>query len=98
MNIRPGGCRRERLGRRSNRLPAVPVYEYLCRTCDTRFDARRSMENAGSPIDCPDGHDDTVRMLSVFASVGRSSASASPAPSPAFGSGGGCGAGCACAH
>lgn len=75
----------------------MPVYEYLCKACDTRFEARRSMGDAGSPIDCPDGHPDTVRMLSVFASVGRSSAAASPAgPLPA--PGGGCGAGCACAH
>ena len=75
----------------------MPVYEYLCRTCDSHFEARRTMGEAGAPIDCPDGHPDTVKTLSVFASVGRSaSAGASgPAPGPA---GGGCGAGCACAH
>ncbi len=73
----------------------MPVYEYVCRTCDQRFEVRRSMSEASAPIDCPDGHADTTRMLSVFASVGRS-AGASPAPMagpPA----GGCGAGCACA-
>jgi putative FmdB family regulatory protein len=76
-------------------LSVVPVYEYVCRTCDSRFEARRSMGEAGLPIDCPDGHPDTARLLSVFASVGRSSGGA-PAPSsgPPVG---GCGAGCACA-
>lgn len=74
----------------------MPVYEYLCRTCDTRFEARRSMTESAAPIDCPDGHDDTTRLLSVFASVGRS-AGAGPGPVAAP-VGGGCGAGCACGH
>jgi putative FmdB family regulatory protein len=69
----------------------MPVYEYLCRTCDTRFEARRPMGEAGAPIDCPAGHDDTTRLLSVFASVGRGSASPAPTASP------GCGPGCVCA-
>jgi putative FmdB family regulatory protein len=72
----------------------MPVYEYLCRTCDTRFDARRPMRDAGSPIDCPDGHADTTRLLSVFASVGRGLES----PAPQAGAGGGCGPGCACVN
>jgi len=76
-------------------VSAVPVYEYMCRTCDSRFEARRSMQDASAPIDCPDGHADTTRMLSVFASVGRAGAPAAAAAPPAgFG---GCGAGCACA-
>jgi putative FmdB family regulatory protein len=76
----------------------MPVYEYLCRTCDTRFEARRSMTESAAPIDCPDGHGDTTRLLSVFASVGRS-AGAAGGPTPMSAPvGGGCGAGCACAH
>lgn len=73
----------------------MPVYEYVCRTCETRFEARRSMGEAGDPIACPEGHVETTRLLSAFASVGRASGS-SPAPvaGPPVG---GCGAGCACA-
>lgn len=67
----------------------MPVYEYLCRACETRFDARRPMSEASAPIDCPEGHPDTIRLLSVFASLGG--------PEPAPVSGGGCGPGCACA-
>lgn len=79
----------------------MPLYEYLCRICDTRFEARRAMSDAGSPIDCPAGHSDTTRLLSVFASVGSGSAgtvsgatSGVTAPAPR----GGCGAGCGCMH
>jgi putative FmdB family regulatory protein len=78
----------------------MPVYEYLCRVCDTRFEARRPMGEAGSPIDCPDGHADTTRLLSMFASVGHGS---DPAGATIGGGGGigggagGCGPGCACA-
>ncbi len=72
----------------------MPLYEYICRTCDTHFEARRPMDSSEAPLSCPDGHTETARVLSVFASVGRSAGS-SPAPQgpPA----GGCGAGCACA-
>jgi putative FmdB family regulatory protein len=73
----------------------MPVYEYLCRTCDTRFEARRPVSESGSPIDCPDGHGDTTRLLSVFASVGRSQAY--PTRDARGGGPGSCGAGCACA-
>jgi putative FmdB family regulatory protein len=71
----------------------MAVYEYLCRVCDTRFEARRPMSEAAVPVACPAGHADTTRVLSVFASIGTASrlgVSAAPA--------GGCGAGCACVH
>lgn len=73
----------------------MPLYEYVCRTCDNRFEARRPMAEAGAPIDCPDGHADTTRLLSVFASVGRSAPAAGRVTSrPPVG---GCGIGCGCA-
>jgi putative FmdB family regulatory protein len=73
----------------------MPVYEYRCRTCDTRFEARRPMSEAAAPINCPDGHLDTTRLLSVFASVGHGATS--PAlPTGGRPGGGGCGPGCAC--
>jgi putative FmdB family regulatory protein len=74
----------------------MPVYEYLCRTCETRFEARRPMSEASAQIDCPDGHPDTTRLLSLFASVGAGSVKAGSGPAPT-GPVGGCGAGCACA-
>lgn len=71
-------------------------YEYRCRTCDDRFELRRSMAEADAPATCQAGHTDVVRLLSVFATVGGAAggaASAAPAPMP---SGGGCGGHCAC--
>lgn len=31
----------------------MPLYEYSCLSCDTRFEARRSADEAGSPTSCP---------------------------------------------
>lgn len=73
----------------------VPLYEFRCRTCDDVFEVRRPMSESGAPAACPDGHADTVRLLSVFANAGSVSDSPSPAPRP---TGGGCGGACACAH
>jgi len=74
----------------------VAVYEYRCQVCEARFEARRPMSEAASPIECPAGHTDTARLPSVFASVGAVSPrrAVPTAAAPA----GGCGPGCACAH
>jgi putative FmdB family regulatory protein len=74
----------------------VPVYEYLCRSCDTRFEVRRPMSEAAAPMACPDGHQDTTRLLSVFASVGRDSRPTSSDAAIGSPREGGCGPGCAC--
>ncbi|MBO0894202.1 MAG: zinc ribbon domain-containing protein [Acidimicrobiales bacterium] len=70
----------------------MPVYEYVCRVCDARFEARRAMSEANEPIGCPDGHADTTRLLSVFATVGGSTAPSSGPTNV------GCGPGCLCAQ
>ena len=76
----------------------MPLYEYLCRTCDTRFEARREMAAASDPMPCPDGHDDTRRLLSAFAVGGKAKAGPAPAAAAPRAPMGGCGGGCACAH
>jgi putative FmdB family regulatory protein len=72
----------------------MPLYEYRCRTCDDTFEIRRPMSESNEPAPCPTGHTDSVRLLSVFANVGSTSADASVAPAPQRG--GGCGSGCGC--
>lgn len=57
----------------------MPLYEYRCRTCDETFERRRPMSEASDPAECPSGHVDSLRLLSVFANVGATS-SGSPAP------------------
>jgi putative FmdB family regulatory protein len=73
----------------------MPRYEYRCRTCDDTFELRRTMSESDAPAFCPEGHADTTKLLSVFASVGASTGGeAAPAPAPSMG--GGCGGHCAC--
>jgi len=45
----------------------MPIYEYLCQECGTRFETIRSMREADLPIDCQDcGSAHTERLISVF--------------------------------
>ncbi|MEJ6510567.1 MAG: zinc ribbon domain-containing protein [Actinomycetota bacterium] len=76
----------------------MPLYDYKCPECDTTFEARRSMAEASDPVDCPNGHAGSRRLLSVFATVGGSSNSSAPVPAPMPHAGGhGCGGGmCGC--
>jgi putative FmdB family regulatory protein len=75
----------------------VPIYEFRCRTCDERFEARRAMADADVPATCPQGHADTVRLLAAFAATGRAAAGPGGGSATPMG-GGGCGGACACAH
>ncbi|MEV3853240.1 zinc ribbon domain-containing protein [Streptomyces sp. NPDC050095] len=72
----------------------MPRYEYRCRTCTTTFELTRPMADSASPATCPQGHPDTVKLLSTVAMTGAAKSSA-PAPSAGGGGGGGCcGGGC----
>jgi hypothetical protein len=52
------------------------------------------MREASAPTSCPQGHGDTVKLLSTVAVTGRSAGGSASAPAP---SGGGCcGGACAC--
>jgi putative FmdB family regulatory protein len=45
----------------------MPVYEYVCLDCGTRFDALRPMRAADSPLACGQCESEhTSRTLSVF--------------------------------
>ncbi|HEX5493892.1 MAG TPA: zinc ribbon domain-containing protein [Mycobacteriales bacterium] len=65
----------------------MPRYEYRCRTCRSTFELSRPMTEASTPVDCPDGHADTVKLLSTVAVTGA----ARPAAA-----GGCCGGACGC--
>ncbi|WP_345625402.1 FmdB family zinc ribbon protein [Rugosimonospora acidiphila] len=69
----------------------MPRYEYRCRACGDTFELTRPMEQSAAPARCPDGHDDTVKLLSTVSVAGRASSAARP---PA--SGGCCGGACGC--
>ena len=75
----------------------VPRYEFRCRACGDTFLLTRPMSESGAPATCPQGHLDTVKLLSAVAVGGRSSGPG-PASAPAGGGGGGgcCGGSCGC--
>ncbi|MDL5154437.1 FmdB family zinc ribbon protein [Actinomycetospora termitidis] len=71
----------------------MAVYEFRCRECGSTFEVNRPMQQAGDPADCPDGHADTVKLLSTVA-LGGKARTAQPAMAPSGGGGGCCGGGC----
>jgi putative FmdB family regulatory protein len=72
----------------------MPRYEFRCRACGDTFEINRPMASASAPASCPQGHDDTVKLLSTVAVTGRGG-SAGAAPTAPTG-GGCCGGGCGC--
>jgi putative FmdB family regulatory protein len=69
----------------------MPTYAYRCRVCTDTFEINRPMSEATAPTSCPDGHADTVKLLTTVAVTGRAGAPAGPAQSAG---GGCCGGGC----
>lgn len=68
----------------------MPIYEFRCRTCDTRFEELRPMADVATAVVCPQGHDDVERLLSMIAPPSGSAAGS------AGGGGACCAGGCAC--
>ncbi|MBV9205647.1 MAG: zinc ribbon domain-containing protein [Actinobacteria bacterium] len=68
----------------------MPRYEYRCRACGDTFELNRPMTESSAPCTCPQGHDDTVKLLSTVSVGGLA-----PGPSAA-GGGGCCGGACGC--
>jgi putative FmdB family regulatory protein len=75
-------------------LGGMPRYEFRCRACGDTFEVTRPIREASAAASCPQGHDDTVKLLSTVALTGRGGGSAAPAGGgPA---GGCCGGACGC--
>ena len=45
----------------------MPIYEYRCVDCDSKFDKRMSMAASDSRVSCPECGAEARRLLSVFA-------------------------------
>ncbi|MEQ4720416.1 zinc ribbon domain-containing protein [Nonomuraea sp. B19D2] len=65
----------------------MPRYDFRCRACGSTFEVSRPMSASNDPAPCPEGHDDTVKLLSTVSMTGGAAA---PRPS----GGGCCGGGC----
>ncbi|MGW7546603.1 FmdB family zinc ribbon protein [Streptomyces sp. NPDC054770] len=72
----------------------MPRYEYRCRTCGDTFELSRPMAESSAPAACPEGHQDTVKLLSTVAVGGTAAASAARPAAPSGSGGGCCGGGC----
>ena len=74
----------------------MPIYEYLCDKCETRFE--RIVINKQQEISCPKcASKKATIQLSVFATANGSSNGSSAKSSSSSGGGGGCcGGGCGC--
>jgi putative FmdB family regulatory protein len=74
----------------------MPVYEYFCRKCSTKYELLRPMQRSDEPGTCPQGHGGGVRTIATFARVGRADERGGASVS---GQGCACGGGgCGCAH
>jgi putative FmdB family regulatory protein len=73
----------------------MPTYDLRCRACGSTFEVVRPMARIDDPAPCPQGHTDTVRLLTTVA-VARAGAPRSQGRSTAAPAGGGgcCGGGC----
>ncbi|MET9245879.1 zinc ribbon domain-containing protein [Nonomuraea sp. NPDC051941] len=65
----------------------MPRYDFRCRACGSTFEVSRPMSASDDPATCPDGHDDTVKLLSTVSMTGGAAA-------PKASGGGCCGGGC----
>ncbi|MFI7280540.1 zinc ribbon domain-containing protein [Micromonospora chersina] len=73
----------------------MPRYDFRCRACGDTFEVNRPMAEAGQPASCPQGHADTVKLLSTVAVTGRGGSG--PVGGSSAPSGGGCcGGACGC--
>ena len=78
----------------------MPLYEYYCADCQTKFDALRPMSQADVAIQCKSCESmHTRRMLSLFATL-TSNKSDKTTQTMSGGFGGGCcgGGSCGCSH
>jgi putative FmdB family regulatory protein len=91
---RPGNIG-TRPGTATGKLVSVPRYEYRCRACGDTFELNRPMAESSAPCACPQGHDDTVKLLSTVSVGGLASPRGGVGPQTPSG-GGCCGGGCGC--
>ena len=74
----------------------MPRYEYRCRSCGATFERTRPMAEAAEPCLCPEGHDDTVKLLSTVSLGSGSPAVPARQQGSRDGRGGCCGGACGC--
>jgi len=66
----------------------MPIYEYVCASCKSKFELLRSISQASEGAECPECHSQAERVLSGFACRSKD---ASGAISDVAGTGSACG-------
>ncbi|GAA2549928.1 hypothetical protein GCM10010435_19690 [Winogradskya consettensis] len=74
----------------------MPRYDFRCRACGDTFEINRPMAESAAPATCPQGHADTVKLLSTVAVTGRGGGTSPTPMAGATGGGGCCGGACGC--
>jgi putative FmdB family regulatory protein len=69
----------------------MPLYEYLCEECETRFERLLPLSAIDDPASCPQGHTAGRRLISIFSALSKDSGGE---PNLIGGGCGGCGGGC----
>lgn len=74
----------------------MPLYEYYCHKCASKFEMLRTMGRSDEPGTCPKGHSGGARTITTFAAVSKGDG-AGMMDAPSGGGGCGCGGGgCGC--
>ena len=77
----------------------MPLYEYFCPKCTSKYELLRPMDRSDEPGTCPKGHSGGARTLSMFAAVTKGAGSIGMMEAPSGGGGCGCGGGgCGCGN
>ena len=72
----------------------MPLYEFVCDRCATKFEVLRPVSRMDEPAPCPKGHGTSQRVISRFAALTRDEFGESE--SVTGGGCGGCAGGCTC--
>lgn len=77
----------------------MPMYEYYCPDCHTKFEALRPMSKADEAIICKQCEGErATRTLSLFATFSSESNRVIKMSGAGHGGGGCCGGACGCSH
>ena len=49
----------------------MPIYEYLCPSCNAKFELRRSFSEAGDDVSCPKCQTPARKLFSTFAAFSK---------------------------
>jgi len=52
-------------------ISEMPIYEYMCPSCNSKFELRRSFSEAGEAVSCPKCQAPARKLFSSFAALSK---------------------------